>query len=156
MRLYLVQHGEAVAEDVDPTRPLNAVGRTDVERMAAFLARGGIRAMEVWHSGKRRAEQTAAILTAASSPELAPEGRTGLNPNDPTEGTVHEVATRDQDVMLVGHLPYLAKLADRLVVGREDAGVVAFRPGSVLCLERTGQGRWTIVWMATPEWFRGA
>jgi phosphohistidine phosphatase len=155
MRLYLVQHGEAVPEDVDPARPLSAGGRSDVERMAAFLARGGIRAVEVWHSGKRRAEQTAAILGAALSPERAPEARTGLNPNDPTEAIVREVATRDQDVMLVGHLPYMAKLANRLVVGREDAGVVAFRPGSVLCLERTDQ-RWTIVWMATPEWFRGA
>lgn len=156
MRLYLVQHGEAVAEDVDPTRPLSAAGRSDVERMAAFLARGGIREMDVWHSGKPRAEQTATILAAALSPKRAPEARSGLNPNDRTEGIVDEVATRDRDVMLVGHLPYMAKLANRLVVGREDAGVVAFRPGSVLCLGRTDQRRWTIVWMATPEWFRGA
>jgi phosphohistidine phosphatase len=155
MRLYLVQHGEAVPEDVDPTRPLSAGGRSDVERVAAFLGRGGIHGMDVWHSGKRRAEQTAAILAAALSSEQRPEARTGLNPNDPTEGIVREVAARDRDVMLVGHLPYMAKLANRLVVGREDAGVVAFRPGSVLCLERTDQ-RWTIVWMATPEWFRGA
>lgn len=156
MRLYLVQHGEAVPEDVDPTRPLSAGGRSDVECMAAFLARGGIRAEEVWHSGKRRADQTAAILGAAVAPDRPPAARAGLNPNDTTEGPAREVATWKQDVMLVGHLPFMGKLASRLVAGRDDAGVVAFRPGTVLCLERTDQERWTVVWMAMPAWFRGA
>jgi phosphohistidine phosphatase len=154
MRLYLVQHGEAVPEDVDPTRPLSAGGRSDVERVAAFLGRGGIRAMEVWHSGKRRAAQTAAILGAALAPDRPPAARAGLNPNDPTEDAARELPTREQDVMLVGHLPFLGKLASRLVAGRDDAGVVAFRPGTVLCLERTDREGWTVVWMAVPEWFR--
>jgi phosphohistidine phosphatase len=156
MRLYLVQHGEALPEDVDPTRPLSEDGDTDVRRMAAFLAQGGIRAPHVWHSGKRRAEQTATILAAALAPEQTPEARAGLSPNDPTDGIAREVAARDQDLMLVGHLPFMAKLASRLVTGRDDAGVAAFRPGTVLCLEHTDQQRWTIAWMATSAWLRGS
>ena len=59
MKLYLVQHGEACAEDVDPERPLTAQGRADVERLAAFLQQAGIQVGRVIHSGKLRAEQTA-------------------------------------------------------------------------------------------------
>jgi phosphohistidine phosphatase len=151
MRLYLAQHGEAVQEEVDPARPLTTNGRADVARIANFLAEGGVRVGRVLHSGKPRAEQTAAILAALLAPGSAPEARARLNPNDPTEGIAQEVGAWDQDVMLVGHLPFMARLASRLVAGREDAPVVGFQPGSVLCLERGGRGRWTIVWMIGPE-----
>jgi phosphohistidine phosphatase len=104
----------------------------------------------VVHSGKRRAEQTADTLAAALAPGRLPAARAGLDPNDPTHGVAREAAAWDDDVMLVGHLPFMAGLASRLVVGREDAGVVAFQPGSVLCLERMDQ-RWTIAWMTRPE-----
>jgi phosphohistidine phosphatase len=151
MRLYLVQHGEAVPEDVDPARTLTASGRADIAGIAGFLAPAGVRVERVMHSGKLRAEQTAAILAAALAPKLTPEARAGLNPNDSTDGVAREAGAWDQDVMLVGHLPFMARLASRLVAGREDAGVVAFRPGSVLCLERADQQPWTIAWMVRPE-----
>jgi broad specificity phosphatase PhoE len=38
MRLYLVQHGDAVPEQLDPERPLSAAGRQDVEAVARLLA----------------------------------------------------------------------------------------------------------------------
>jgi hypothetical protein len=34
MRLYLVQHGDAVPERLDPERPLSAAGRQEVEAVA--------------------------------------------------------------------------------------------------------------------------
>ena len=139
MRLYLVQHGEAVPEDVDAARPLSPSGRADVARMAGFLAAGGVRVGRIMHSGKRRAEQTAEIIGAALG--SAPEARADLNPMDPTDSVARDAATWDQDVMLVGHLPFMAKLASRLIAGREDAGVVAFQPGTIVCLERADQQR---------------
>ena len=39
MHLYLVQHGLAQPKDENPERPLSDRGRTDVGRMASFLAR---------------------------------------------------------------------------------------------------------------------
>ena len=149
MRLYLVQHGEAVPEEVEPTRPLGERGRADVRQMATFLAQGGVRADRVRHAGKRRAEQTAAVLAAALAPGDAPVARAGLDPGDPTDGVTREAAAWEGDVMLVGHLPFMARLASRLVAGRENAGVVALEPGSVLCLERTDQQRWR--WAALFE-----
>jgi phosphohistidine phosphatase len=105
----------------------------------------------VWHSGKRRAEQTAEVLAAALAPGM-PVARAGLDPKDPADRVAQEAAAWEDDVMLVGHLPFMARLAGRLVAGGEDAGV-AFTPGSVLCLERD-QHRWTIAWMLRPELLR--
>jgi phosphohistidine phosphatase len=154
MRSYLVQHGEAVPEEIDPARPLSERGRADVRQMATFLAQGGVRPDRVCHSGKLRAEQTAEILAQALAPGSPLEARAGLSPNDPTEGIAHALEAGDQDVMLVGHLPFMARLASRLVVGRDDAGVVAFQPGSVLCLENADERRWTIAWIVRPELLR--
>jgi phosphohistidine phosphatase len=151
MQLYLVQHGEAVPEEVDPVRPLSASGQGDVARVAAFLAAAGVRPERVMHSGKRRAEQTAEILAAAVAPDTVPAARADLNPNDPTDGMAREAAAWHHAVMLVGHLPFMGRLASRLVAGREDAGVAEFQPGSVVCLDRTDQQRWTIAWMVRPE-----
>ena len=65
MKLYLAQHGEACAKDIDPERPLTDQGRDDIERLAAFLARAGIQVERVIDSGKLRAAQTADLLAAA-------------------------------------------------------------------------------------------
>ena len=151
MRIYLVQHGEAVPAEVDPERPLSAAGEADVRRMAAALRSGGVSLARVLHSGKRRAEQTAEMLAAALGAAVQAEARSGLNPNDATASVAQEAASWEQDTMLVGHLPFMARLASRLIAGREDADIVAFRPGSVLCLERTEQRAWTIAWMLRPE-----
>ena len=156
MRLYLVQHGDAVAEEVDPARPLSEVGRSDVAAVARFLAAGGLRVKQVLHSGKLRAEQTAVLLAGAVAPGHAPAARPGLDPKDPTEGIARVVAAWDDDAMLVGHLPFMAKLASRLVAGRDDAGVVAFQPGTVVCLERGDRQHWSIAWMIGPELVVGA
>jgi phosphohistidine phosphatase len=155
MRIYLVQHGEAVPAEVDPERPLSAAGEADVRRMAAVLRGSGVSVARVLHSGKRRAERTAEVLAAALEPKVRPEARAGLNPNDATASVAQEAAGWEQDTMLVGHLPFMARLTSRLIAGREDAGVVAFRPGSVLCLERTEQRAWTIAWMLRPELLAG-
>src|ERR687897_643977 len=38
MRLYLVQHGDAVPEQLDPERPLSAAGRREVEAVARRIS----------------------------------------------------------------------------------------------------------------------
>ncbi len=82
MRIYLTQHGEALAKDVDRERPLSEQGRADVQRLAEFLRDKGVRVEHIWHSGKTRAEQTAALIADAILPDGRPEARPGLGPND--------------------------------------------------------------------------
>ena len=59
MNLFLVHHGDAVGPEIDPQRPLSAVGRANVDRLATLAAARGARPSVVWHSGKLRARQTA-------------------------------------------------------------------------------------------------
>lgn len=151
MRLYLVQHGAAVAKDVDPARPLSGQGEQDVRRSAAVLARAGVGVGRIWHSGKRRAEQTATLLAAALPPHPKPEAREGMDPDDPTDTLAYDVTGWTHDTMLCGHLPFMARLSARLLTGREDGAAVGFVPGTVLCLERVAERQFALRWMISPD-----
>ena len=151
MRLYLVQHGEALPKEIDPERPLSKEGRAGAERLAHWLGNRRIRVSRVLHSGKTRARQTAEPLAAALAPEAAVAARPGLGPNDATEAFAGEVGGWREDVLVVGHLPFMDRLVARLVTGREDAAIVAFRPGAIICLERAESGAWSVAWMLRPE-----
>ena len=65
MKLYLMQHGEALREEEHPERPLTERGKEDVERVAAFLARAGIRVDQIRHSGKLRRRKRRTLLRAS-------------------------------------------------------------------------------------------
>jgi phosphohistidine phosphatase len=150
-RLYLVQHGEALPKEVDPDRPLSERGRSDAARMADLLKRAGVRVARVAHSGKTRARETAEILAGAVAESGDAESRSGLDPMDPTEPVAEEAASWSCDTMLVGHLPFMGRLVSRLLSQGEHPDAVAFRPGSVVRLERGAEGLWTIAWMIRPE-----
>ena len=151
MRLYLVQHGEALAKEVDPERRLSEGGRRDVGRLAEMLAKSGVRVPKVLHSGKARARETAELLAAALAPGGAVEAATGLGPNDPAAAFAATLGGSGEDLLVVGHLPFMARLASRLMAGREEPALVAYLPGSMLCLERGEGGGWTLAWMLRPE-----
>src|SRR4051794_29051865 len=114
MRLYLVQHGGAVPDELDPRRPLSEAGRREVEAVGRLLAGAGVRVARIVHSGKERARQTAELLAAAPG-SGAVEVMAGLAPKDPVKPVVRAIAEFGSDTMLVGHLPLLARLAARLV-----------------------------------------
>jgi len=151
MRLYVVQHGQAVDKDVDPKRPLSEPGRGDVERMASFLGRAGIRVARILHSGKKRAEQTAALLAAAVGSSRPPEKTSGIDPLDPTDEFARAVSRWTEDTMVVGHLPFMGRLVSRLLIGDAAAATVAFQPATIVCLERGEEGGWSLAWMIRPE-----
>jgi phosphohistidine phosphatase len=52
--------------------------------------------------------------------------------------------------MLVGHLPFLDRLAGLLVTGDADRSVVRFQKGGIVCLVRQDE-KWVVGWMATPD-----
>ncbi len=151
MRLYLVQHGEAAPKQADPERPLTPQGRADVAAMADYLRTRGVTAARVVHSGKLRAAQTAEILAAALAPGAATEAESGLDPKDPVGPFAARLEAWREDAVVVGHLPFMARCVALLAAGDEDAEVVAYRPGSVVALERGDDGGWQIVWMIRPE-----
>jgi phosphohistidine phosphatase len=155
MKLYLVQHGEAKPEAVDPSRGLSEKGQADVKKVAEFLKSLELCVKGVWHSGKTRADQTANVLAKSLASADGVVRQRGLAPLDPVE-PVREELEQDTNLhyMIVGHLPFMEKLASLLVAGSEDADIVAFQMGGVVCLERDDVGVWRVRWMVTPDMFK--
>jgi phosphohistidine phosphatase len=151
MKLYLAQHGNAVAKEEDPARPLSEQGERDVRSMASRLGDAGIQVTRVWHSGKLRAAQTAEILAKETLSGRKTECIKGLGPNDPVAEFATDADVWDEDTLVVGHLPFMSRLLSLLLV--DDAGheLVRFSPGSVVCLERDAADRWVLAWMLRPE-----
>ena len=151
IKLYLAQHGEAVQKEVDPERPLSDQGQADIERVAAFIEQTGIQVERVIHSGKRRAEQTAKRLAMAAAPGVSLETSGLINPNDNPSAFDWQSDSWNKDTLIVGHLPFMSKLISHLVINDKDKIIVAFQPGSVVCLEHHDDAYWQINWMIRPE-----
>lgn len=151
MKLYLVQHGEAVSKQEDPERPLSEQGGQDVQAVAAFLGDAGIKVARVWHSGKRRAEQTADILAKAVLPGGRAERVEGISPNDPVDEFATDADVWDEDTLVAGHLPFMSRLVSLLTTGDADTPLVQYQPGSLVCLERVDAEQWVIAGMIRPD-----
>ena len=151
MRLYLVQHAEAKIKEEDPNRDLTAKGRSDINKVANYLAKLDLKVSQVVHSGKTRAMSTAEIMAASLKPAQAVAEVDGLAPLDDPGVWADRVSDVTEDMALVGHLPHLARLAALLLCGDQEKGVVNFKMGGVVCLSRSAAGQWGLEWMLIPE-----
>jgi phosphohistidine phosphatase len=151
MKLYLVQHGEACTKEVNPERPLTDQGKAEIDRLATFFQQAGVQAERVIHSGKLRAQQTAECLAKAIAPEVELEISGLINPKDNPKAFDWQSESWDRDTLIVGHLPFMAKLVSHLLVEDENRLITAYQPGSVVCLEHTNDGQWQINWMIRPK-----
>jgi len=148
MKVYLARHGEAVSSQLDPQRPLSEQGITDIRKVASYIKSMGISVEYIWHSGKRRAEQTAEILAESVSVMKDCSAHNHLRPNDDISIIVEELEAYNTDIILVGHLPFMAYLASLLIAGSET---VSFDAGTIICINREKSGRWQIEWMISPK-----
>ena len=149
MRIYLVQHGLAEDKNTDPARPLSQEGRVETERMAVLAARLNLKIQQIRHSGKLRASQTAEIFGSALAPPEGVVAVGGLNPMDEVAPIARLLAMENQTLMLVGHLPSLARLTGELVDGDATKEPINFRNSCILCLIKQGDG-WGIRWFLSP------
>lgn len=150
MNLYLVQHGEAKSEKEDPTRPLSKRGDEDVRRIAAWSAHVQLRIDQIRHSGKKRAEQTAGLFAERLRPVAGHVAISGIGPADDVLPIANAIDGEDQAIMLVGHLPFLSRLASQLVVGDPAKELIRFRNAGIVCLSRD-EGKWIIGWSVDPQ-----
>jgi len=155
VRVYLVQHGQSKSEEEDPQRRLTDKGISEVQKVADFLRPLELGVDAVWHSGKARAQQTSELLAKAVSARDRVVRREGLGPKDQVATTKQALEKAGRDVMIVGHLPFLSKLAALLVTGSEANEVVEFQFGGAVCVERRDDGKWKIAWMITPALLHG-
>ena len=150
MKLYLVQHGEACAKVVDPERPLTEQGKADVERLAAFLKHANVHFERVIHSEKLRARQTANVFASTIAPGVELEESGMINPNDNPRAFDWQSESWSIDTLVVGHMPFMARLVSHLLVDDVNRINVAYQPGSIVCLERN-DGQWQLDWMIRPQ-----
>lgn len=144
MELYLVRHGEALGNvpETEGGPPLSENGLLHVRRCAAFAARLQVRVAEIRHSDRLRAIQTAQEFERALGcprRQLA-----GLGPDDDINPLRREAAGLQDNVMVVGHLPYLNRIAGALLAQDESMPVVVFHPVSLIRLDRRDDGRWSL------------
>jgi phosphohistidine phosphatase len=152
MELYLIQHGEAKSEVEDPERSLTASGEKEVMSVSKVALSLHIRPSKVYHSGKLRAKQTAEIIAGALKiPNPLIQSAQGLNPNDNIHPWAERISKEEEDLMLVGHLPFLEKLTSFLLCGNENARLVWFRYGAIICLYQKEDKGWAVRWILTPE-----
>ncbi len=149
MKLYLVQHGEARSEKEDPERSLTDLGRDEVRLISKVAKKLNLLPSTIYHSTKLRAKQTAEILGEALN--IPAQSSEGLNPNDPILPWVERISKENKDLMIVGHLPFLDKLASFLLSGDENARLILFRYGAIVCLEQKEDKKWAVSWILTPE-----
>jgi len=150
VELILVRHGEARSGAEDAEKSLTDRGAQFVRRVAARVAAAGVPVAQIRHSGKRRAEQTAEIMAESVKPAGGVVAVPGLNPNDDVSEVAADLAFEEDNVMLVGHLPFMGRLAGFLVTGMSGVNVVDFHPSSAVCLTRREDG-WVVRWLISPD-----
>jgi phosphohistidine phosphatase len=151
MFLYLVQHGEAKREEEDPARGLTEKGVEEVHKVALFAQKMNLRVSQIFHSGKTRALQTAQIFADHLKPGKGIFQTDNLAPMDDPGAWAERCAEMNEDHMLVGHLPFMAKLTGLLLSGDKEKVFLDFKMGGIVCLKRFDDGRWAVEWMVVPE-----
>jgi len=150
MALYLVQHGKNLPKETDPEKGLSEEGKADVGSMASVAKQKGIQVSAIHHSGKKRAEQTAELFAASLEPAGGVQKMEGLGPLD--DVTKPDLKVED-NLMLVGHLPFMEKLASFLVTGdAERTPILKFQNGGIVSLDQDPETRaWYIKWTLFPH-----
>ncbi len=151
MLLYLVQHADAKREEEDPKRGLSEKGLQDIKKVTLYASKLNIKVVQVFHSTKLRAKQTADVLSEALKPEKCISEKDGLSPMDDPKIWADRIKGITDSSVLVGHLPNLARLASLLLCNDAEKNVISFRMAGIVCLNRDEKGAWSLQWMITPE-----
>ena len=161
MNLYLLRHGIAAKPGVagfepDSERPLTGKGEVRLRATARAMKELGLSFDLILSSPFRRAKQTAEIITRslklrkklAFSDDLTPGGSPRL-----LIQLLNQFRPEPENVLLVGHEPYLGKLIALLAAGNTSLEI-DFKKGGLCKLEAEFllYGRCAkLVWLLTPR-----
>lgn len=149
--LILVRHGRYDDHQI-PGGELTPSGVQEIELMAGVIASLGFHPNHIWHSGKKRAEQTAQLLSSRCG-DIRPEEKSGIAPGDDCQAFAESLRSQNGQWLVVSHLPFLERLAGELLFKMPDQQMIQFYPGSMLCLKRHDMD-WHIKWFIHPDLIR--
>jgi len=151
MAIFLVQHGKSLPKNIDPEKGLSPEGLAEVKQMAGMVADQHLKVSSIRHSGKKRALQTAEFFAQALKPTNGLEEMGGMGPLDDVISVADSLEGED-NIMLVGHLPFLERLASFLVTGNIDKPIIKFQNAGVVCLSQDSESKgWAINWALVPH-----
>jgi len=151
MALYLIQHGKSLPKDQDPDQGLSEDGTTETERIASLARDYGVRVSQIRHSVKTRARQTAEILARALKPQNDIQEICGIKPMDDVAACAAKIDP-DENVMLVGHLPFMERITSYLITGSIDQPLIKFQNSGIVCLDKDPETQgWVIKWTLMPN-----
>jgi phosphohistidine phosphatase len=152
MALYLVQHGKSLSKEQDPEQGLSKEGYADVNRIAGVAAGYGVRPTAIRHSGRKRARQTAEIFAEALRGEMSKvEPISGIGPLDDVAAVANTLKTGD-NLMLVGHLPFMERLTGFLITGSAEKLIFKFQNGGIVCVDKDPDTQWWFIkWTLSPR-----
>ena len=151
MALYLIQHGKSLSKDQDPDQGLSAEGIAETERIANQAKDDGVTVSQIRHSVKTRARQTAEIFAGALNPKQGMREVSGIKPLD---DAAEYAANIDpvENIMIVGHLPFMERLTSFLIMGSIDKPVFKFQNSGIVCLDKDPEAQaWIIRWALVPK-----
>ena len=151
MALYLIQHGKSLPKDQDPDQGLSEEGSIETERIANLAQDYGVNVSQIRHSVKTRARQTAEILARALKPQKDIQEISGIKPMDDVAACAAKIDP-DENVMLVGHLPFMERITSYLITGSIDQPVIKFQNSGIVCLDKDPETQsWFIKWTLMPN-----
>ncbi|MEJ2219219.1 MAG: phosphohistidine phosphatase SixA [Desulfobacterales bacterium] len=151
MALYLIQHGKSLSKDQDPDQGLSAEGIAETERIAGLAGEAGVGVSQIRHSLKTRARQTAEIFAGTLNPDQGIREVAGIKPLDDVAAYAAGIDP-GEDVMLVGHLPFMERMTSFLITGSIDKPVVKFQNSGIVCLDKDPESQaWVIQWTLMPK-----
>jgi len=151
MALYLIQHGKSLSKDQDPDQGLSAEGIAETERIARQAKGDGVAASQIRHSAKTRARQTAEIFAGALNPKQGIREVSGIKPLDDVAAYAANIDPAE-NIMLVGHLPFMERMAAFLITGSLDKPVFKFQNSGIVCLDKDSETQtWVIQWALMPK-----
>ena len=151
MALYLIQHGKSLPKDQDPDQGLSEEGTTETERIASQAQDYGVSVSQIRHSVKTRARQTAQILARALKLQNDIQEINGIKPMDDVAACAAKIDP-DENVMLVGHLPFMERITSYLITGSIDQPLIKFQNSAIVCLDKDpGTQAWVIKWTLMPN-----
>ena len=168
MNLYILRHGIAVERGTtgyasDADRPLTQKGRRKLRKVGRAMKAMDLSFDWILSSPYLRARQTAEIIVRVLrcqrrlelDDSLAPSGKVAklIEQLNHPSGRRLGKHRKFEDVLLVGHEPYLSRLVSLLISGDAHAGIVLKKGGLCrLSAEALKAGRCAqLEWLVTPS-----
>jgi len=161
MNLYVLRHGVAVERGApdfanDSERPLTAEGEKQLRQIATAMKKMDLQFDLILSSPFLRAKQTAEIVAKNLKLKKRLRFFDELKPDGGVKNLLrqlNELKPAPENILIVGHEPYLSRLISLFVSGGENVAI-DFKKGGLCKLKveklQTGRGA-MLAWLLTPR-----